>query len=140
MNSVIIAFSAAILCCVILRFKVSCQTLTDKETNKIAEELKFILCEHSENTDNVETLMYTPYIMIGDKFTIKIKKRAFAFLIEYLFRKRNLYILINNKKNRGKGEVIGKFLDLKELVDKYLIYKKKVIVEEKMKALQDDFE
>ena len=84
--------------------------------------------------------MYTPYIMIGDKFTIKIKKRAFTFLIEYLFRKRNLYILINNKKNRGKGEVIGKFLDLKELVDKYLIYKKKVIVEEKMKALQDDFE
>lgn len=140
MNSVIIAFSAVILCFIILRFKVSCQTLKDEETKKIAEELKFILCEHSENTDNVETLMYTPYIMIGDKFIVKIKKRAFAFLIEYLLRKRNLYILIHTKKNRGKGEVIGEFLDLKELVDKYLIYKKKVILEEKIQALQDDFE
>lgn len=139
MNSVIIPFSAVILWFIILRFKVSCQTLKDEETNKITEELKFILCEHSENTDKVEALMYTPYVIIGDNFIVKIKKRAFTFLIEYLFRKRNLYILIYTKKNRGKGEVIGKFLDLKELVDKYLIYKKKVILEEKMKALQDDF-
>lgn len=140
MSPVIFAFLSAVLCLAILRFKVSCQTLKDEETKKIAEELKFILCEHSENTFNVEALMYTPYIMIGDKFTVKIKKRAFTFLIEYLFRKRNLYILYNNKKNRGKGEVIGKFLDLNELVDKYLIYKKKVILEEKMNALQNDFE
>ena len=54
MNSVIIPFSAVILWFIILRFKVSCQTLKDEETNKITEELKFILCEHSENTDNVD--------------------------------------------------------------------------------------
>jgi hypothetical protein len=137
-NSLIVFAFLMFLTGVIFKYKNDFVHLDDAEVEKIAWDLQCILDKYT--TDNIFHLKYTPYMKLDDRFSMRVEKCKYIFLIEYLFRKKYSFNLIyQDNPNMGKTKLIAKYDDLEKLAMDYIKLKKEYKVKDKLKNIESDF-
>ena len=123
------------LCMFLLRMKTKMTEIKDADGKKIQEQLRELLAKYGNN----DFVCFTPWVMIGQQFVVKISAQGYAFLTEYLFRPRFKYALVYHYRNSVRRQKIGVYTDLEKLVNDYIKVKKDFQEKEKLQKLQEDF-